>query len=235
MNYKLLLYIIIVIIPKVGMSQVYGNDSAPLGGGGGGTGMRVATIEKLPDHFDDSFFLTTEWNEGSIYLENGQIIKSCTLRCDLGNEYVEIKDNEIIRGVAFRDIDEFQIEEEDGKFTRYYCENEFLMKVGFGKGVYEVLIDGPDPLFLNTSVDILKSNGGFTDLQRADKGLKSIRSEKYYIIKENETIEIKGKSSLVSACGNRGEEVKKWVKTNHKNPKGKRDLIDIWTFYLSIK
>ena len=216
-------------------AQVYGFPASSLGSAGVGTGMRVASIPKPPSDLDDAIYLSPEWEKGSILLQSGQFIKSCTLRCDLGNEYIEIKDKSIIRGIPFAEVDQFRILETSGDTVWFLGGNHYLIDEEKPDGIFELLVNGAQLLVSRTTVEILKSNGGFTDLQRGDNGIKTVRKERFYVVSdENHLYEISGMSSLVKVCGDKGVEVKNWSKENKMNPKQRNELKSIWEFYLAL-
>ena len=93
-------------------AQLQSYSTSPLTAYGSGANMRVIDMPPAPQDLDHSIYLEEQWLPGSIALENGRIIKECTLRYDLINGYLEIQNEKAVRAAPEKDVKQFSIEQE---------------------------------------------------------------------------------------------------------------------------
>lgn len=209
--------------------------TGPLTTYGSGVNMRVADLPKTLPDLDNSLYLIDEWSIGSILLENGRIIKNCTLKYDIANGFIEIQDKVAIRAVKEKDVTQFTIE--TPPITRWFVNGSIFKKDPKPKhSLMEVLVDKEIKLLVNNEVEIIKPNGGFTD-QRRDVSADPITSRKivkFYLAKDEQLIDISSKGKVLKAFAPLDTEMKSYAKSNKIGFNKQEDLVLLVTEYAKL-
>jgi hypothetical protein len=99
-------------------------------------------------------------------------------------------------------------------------------------GFFEVLADGPMPLFKKTEIVIQKANyvKEFDTGSRDDKILK----KEHYYYSNNHLVAEVPKRKIISLFGDRMAEMDRFIQTNELNPKNETDLQRIFREYNTL-
>jgi len=232
-KYFQLILLLAISIPV--QAQLESLSSSPLTAYGSGVNMRVNNMPTAPPDLDNSLYLQEEWAVGSILLEDGRIIKRCTLRYDIGNGYIEIQDRTTIRAAAERNVQQFTIETPPQ--TRWFVSgSKFKSEKEPNYNLMEVLVDGDIKLLLSTKVEIIKPSGGFSDQRRANSGdpITSRKIVKFYLIQDEQLVDVTSKGKLLKAFGSYQTDIKSYAKKNKIGFSKQKDLVTLATYYAEL-
>lgn len=226
---------IIMVLSMPAYAQLTSLSSSPLTAYGSGVNMRVSEMPATLPDLDNSLYLDEEWKTGSILLEDGRIIKECTLRYDIANGYIEIKDGTTVRAAAEKNVQQFTIK--NPPQTRWFVSGAiFKSNKEPNYNLMEVLVDGEIKLLLSTKVEIIKPNGGFTDQRRETSGdpITSRKVVKYYLIQNEQLYDVTSKGKLMKAFGEYQAEMKLYAKKTKTGFNKQQDLVILVTRYAEL-
>jgi hypothetical protein len=230
LKYSLLL--LAILATNLSFAQALNNlSAAPLTAYGAGVNMRVNEMPPAPPDMDNSLYISEEWLIGDILLENGSVLKKVALRYDIANGYIEIKDDKIVRAVAERNVQQFNMKDSLG--VRWYA-NEIIFKPDAqDPELLEILYDKSIKLLLSARVQIINNGGGFTDQRReaSDSPITSRKIEKLYLYQDKQLIEVSSKAKLLKAFAQEGDKVKKYAKENKLSFSKNNDVKKLVAYY----
>lgn len=229
---KLYLTVLLSVIYFSVQAQAETYTTSPLSTYGSGVNLRVADLPTPPPDLDNSLYLVDDWSIGNILLADGRIIKKCTLRYDIANGFIEIQDKTAIRAV--KEIDVKQLAIEAPPITRWFVNASIYKNEKNPKhSLMEVLVDGDIKLLVNSEVEIIKPNGGFTD-QRREVSADPITSRKivkYYLAKDDQLMDISSKGKVLKAFAPLDTEMKSYAKSKKVGFNKQNDLMTLVTEY----
>lgn len=232
---RLIFTLILILFFATAQAQLQSYSTSPLTAYGAGANMRVIDMPPAPQGLDHSLYLEEEWLPGSIALENGRVIKSCTLRYDIVNGFIEVQNDIGVRAAPVKDVAQFSMNQ-NGRIRWFVNIAEFVGTKENDHTLMEVLVDKDVKLFRATKIEVVKSNDGITSQRRdllADP-ITSMRKDTYYINQGEELVDVSSKPKLLKAFGDQEQVMKSWAKKNKLGFKKENDLIKLIGHYADL-
>jgi hypothetical protein len=174
---------------------------------------------------EGSPFLSEEWSQGRIIMNDGNVFDPIDLRLNVyqnemhyrykGAEY-SIKTPEKVKEITM-----------GGRRFIYY---PYKKGNSIAHGYFEVLVEGKTELLVLFYMNRVKSNYN-ASLNVGDKNDHLELKERYFICTSSSIVEIdkKGKS-IFDSLGEKGDALKKWIKEKDLSFKKKEDMVKIVTY-----
>ncbi|MEM1137261.1 MAG: hypothetical protein AAGI07_15590 [Bacteroidota bacterium] len=178
------------------------------------------------------FFWNEDWHIGRAVLKDKKIVEGYKLRYDLGNNQLEVMVNNDIKVLPLKELHYFEwVYEEDSAVSFFVNGLDYKIE-GVGLvGICEVLTMGMVQLFMKRDVNISRDNyvTGFNNARSVERG--NARTE-FYLAEGNRLLPItkKEKDNLIQ-FGEKGDEIKSFVKRSKLRWKKPEDLIKIVDYY----
>ena len=181
-------------------------------------------------------YLTPNWLKSAIQLyKDDRVIQGYSVRYDIYADALDIKTNngvKVLEGKrikSFSWLDSTRVEPVFFVNARdYKFENTPLT------GFFEVLVDGPAPLFKRTQLRVKKAdyNVSFDVGSRDDKILKE---RSYYVGQSKAVVELgNAKKKVLPIFGNRSDEMEKFMSDNNLSLKNEADLVRLFKHYNTL-
>ncbi|HEX6226538.1 MAG TPA: hypothetical protein VFZ52_19090 [Chryseolinea sp.] len=181
-------------------------------------------------------YLDIHWRKSSILLyENDKLIEGFPVRYDIQANEAEIKSKSGIKVLKGEKIKSFVWVDSLSKTPDYFVNaKDFRNEDNVPyTGFFQVLTEGPVPLFKKTLLEIKKAdyNLQFNVGSQDDKILKK---SKYYALKDKRVLELpSSRKKLAAFFGDKAEPMEEFMRDNNLSPKGD-ELKIIFEHYNSL-
>jgi len=171
-----------------------------------------------------------DWQEGSIFMKNGDTIKTISLRFDVYNNDMQFKyDGKTWAVGAKNKIKVIKFEKHSFIYLPYKDKDQ--IKESF----FEVLTAGKVSLLILYYPEVIRSNYNVV-LNSGTKNDQLLLKKKYYFVEDDlVTFFDKRGKNLISANSQKSKEIKEFVKNNKLSFTEETDLIAIADFINSLK
>jgi hypothetical protein len=163
-------------------------------------------------------YLDKKWNMSTILLYQSEaMIEGNYTRYDIKADLIEVKTNSGIKALDVRKIKNMLWLDSITAEPHYYVNAMEFRKNGTQlTGLLEVVVDGNTPLLKRTEIKV-KEPTYVVALDVGSRDTKIYKKEIYFYAREKDLFELKNKSDLLEACGDRSVEMEAYIKTNKLN------------------
>lgn len=194
------------------------------------TGQNLIVNSNLEPNLEGSPFLREDWQSGYIIMKSGDTIPSIELRYNVYKDEMHFKAEEKVYSIGIPEKIKILLLGESPFIYLSYKDDKIIRK-----SFFEILNIGKSLLLKHHYYEILPANYNLI-LNSGNKNKQLLLKKKYYLrTKEEVIVEIdKRGERFISAFGNNGSEIEKYVKDNKLSFKEESDLIQITNFANSL-
>lgn len=196
---------------------------------------RILTEIRLPPPtVTGSLYLNDYWNIGSIKLKSNTILSNYSLKYDLGNNNLEIKDGDSIKICTLRLLDSFYWREVGQPDSVLYVNADRFSLTDYERviGVLRVISFGKINLYSRSHIEILSPTYNAA-LNVGDRNKKAVKRRNFYLSRYNNLVEIESKKQLLSYFSDEAIQIENYMRKNKLKIKNEEDLKQIIDFYNS--
>jgi len=179
-----------------------------------------------------SYYLQKEWQIGTIELyQTEYVIENISVRYNLLNEVIEIKDGNTIRAIDSRRIKKFSIGNKSGGITEFYHGRYFLLNNTPLTGMLELVESKPDvALYRRTTPKLI--NGSYVAvLDMGNEHDEIVKNHTYYLESGGDLLIVNNsKTQFSRQFDDKKRKVKEKLKMNNINLNNVDDLIEMLDF-----
>lgn len=188
-----------------------------------------------PSETKGTVYLHEEWQNGSVYLNNVQLIEDYPLKYDLERNQMEIKLDRAIKVLPLEKIEKFIWENlGTGKEHVFINADKYVEENVPAFGIFEVIIDGNMKLLAKPELDLIKPSYN-VQLDVGDKDRKYVKSAAYYLAKNERLFRVENKNKHnFNLFGEHSNDIKKFVADHKLKFKREEDLTKIVEYYNSL-
>ncbi len=192
-------------------------------------GQNLITNSNPLPNMDGSPYLNDDWEPGYIIMKTGDTLKSVMLRYNVYKDEMHFKADDKIYSIGIPEKISILLLGEHPFFYLSYKDEETIKK-----GFFEVLSIGKSCLLQHHYPIIMPANYNPV-LNSGNKNKQLLLKKKYFLKKGDLIVEIdKNGKEFISAFGDKGNEIKKYVKNNKLSFKKEADLVLITNFANSL-
>ncbi len=196
----------------------------------------IKQISYTPRGNYQELFISEQWHKGSLLLKSGEIIKNCPMRYDIHRNMMEIRVDNQIRIIEGHRINKFiwnNYKAQPAVFVnaeKYKKENSSLSLSGFVR----IITRGKVSFIAKMNTEILYANYNQA-LSVGSKKNKLIKSEAFYLVKNNQTTKIRKKRrDVLNYFENKSALLKQYAKKNNLRFRKEKDLAQIIDYYNAL-
>jgi hypothetical protein len=162
-------------------------------------------------------YLDIHWKNSSILLyESEKLIEGFPIRYDIRTDEVEVKSKSGIKVLNGVKIKSFVWVDSVTKAPDYFVNARDFKNESNApySGFFQVLTEGPLPLFKKTEIDIKKANYN-VQFNVGSQDDKILKKSKFYSLKDKQLVEVpSSKKKIVALFGDKSEVMKLFIKEN---------------------
>ena len=177
-------------------------------------------------------YLNTEWQKSTVLMNNDKLLEGYLTRYDIASKQLEIKSSSGIKVLKASFVKSYLSIDSATQTAHYFINSSRFRdeKGSASEGFFEVLSDGKIPLFKRTSIEIKKGNYR-PELAVGNKNDQILKKVKFFYMKNDNIIQIRGAKQLTSVFGTREEEMKKFIRENSISVREERHLKALFDHY----
>lgn len=182
-------------------------------------------------------YLDTRWRKSSILLyENNKMIEGFPVRYDIRTDEVEIKSKKAIKVVKGTKVKSFVWIDSASKNLEYFVNAKDFKdadNVPYS-GFFQVLTDGKVSLFKKTLIEIKKADYNI-QLNVGSRDDKILKKSEFYVLKDNQVIELPAsKKKVIALFDEKSEVMDRFIKENNLSVTKGDQLKIIFDHYNSL-
>jgi hypothetical protein len=179
-------------------------------------------------------YLNDGWKKGPILLYKDEApIENYFIKYDIQANLLEIQDAHVVKGLEGARVKSFMWISDSLLIPDYFINARAYKNEGTAmSGFFQVIVDGPLPLFKKTEISIQKANY-VKEFDTGSRDEKIHKKEIFYYADQNEVFKIP-KKKLTAIFKDRSQEMDQFIGINNLNPKNIIDLQRIFEKYNSF-
>jgi hypothetical protein len=181
-------------------------------------------------------YLSTYWRKSAVQLyKDDKLIEGYDTRYDIRSDVLDVKTTAGVKVLEGKRIRSFSWKDSSRVDPVFFVNaHDYKMQGAPMTGFFEVLVDGPAPLFKYTTLHIKKAdyNVSFDVGSRDDKILKQ---STYYMGQGKSVVELDvPKKKLLALFGDKATEMDKYIDDSEVSLKKEVDLVKLFQHYNSL-
>lgn len=201
-----------------------------------GTNEMVYGIPLPPGKVIGDTYLSTSWKKSVILLyKENKLLEGYQVRYDVQADELEVKTSKGIKVLKGRAIKSFMWID-SLRTDPYYFVNAADYKTDGAPlaGFFEVLVDGPTPLFKKTRLAMKKANYNVA-LNVGSRDDQILKVHEYFVARSGKVTEIPSSRKKIAAVFSpKEEDIAKYMNANDLSVRKETDLVHIFQFYNSL-
>jgi hypothetical protein len=182
-------------------------------------------------------YLHAQWIPASILLyDQEKLIEGFPMRYDIYLNQLEIKAKNGIKVLKGEKVKSFVWVDSLTKAPAFFVNAQEFTNLDNARltGFFQVLTDGPLPLFKRTSVDVKKADYN-VQLNVGSHDDKILKKEHLFVVKESRIVDVpSGRKKLLPLFGEKSEDVDKFIKANALTANKEHHLAIIFKHYNTL-
>jgi hypothetical protein len=191
----------------------------------------IGEVKAKKEATQGSYYISENWNTGTIYLKSGDTLKGYPLKYDIDKNLIEIKTPQQIKALSGNNVIAF--EWDDTQRKSFFLNGEQYTFEGTKLyGFYQILTPGKVELLSKIFLEIKRADYNVA-LDVGSRADKIIQREKLFVAKDKQLFELKSRE-IPKPLSDKALEIKVYLKQNNLKLNKKDDAIRLVNYYNSI-
>lgn len=190
------------------------------------------TVAKYAKISSGSAYFNDEWVKADVNITDSTVANNLMVRLDLLDGSLEYKtDNKSQEQICTIPVHSVEVIDNNTLQKLLFVPSSRIDKNG-QKTWYQVLSEGENMTLFKEIHKELFENTPYGS-QQSEKEIRT--SERYLVLAGNNLVKVKKFSDIISAAGNKGEALQKYINSNNLSAKREGDLIKLINYYHTLK